>query len=146
MKKIQQQLRDTGLSKKNLRNWDNKCTVGDVLTLEWKLAIVLRWESGHAYVSIIIKKVWLPAKHIKIRSDQGKSLVSWDMNVFTKQIAQVIHSHRPSQLLIFKNMHVNQLQKGYPNCLITETGQHMGWTDDTKTEQHIVCTNNTLTQ
>lgn len=38
------------------------------------------------------KTMWLPSKLTKIRSDQGNPLISWDMNIFTKQMAQVIHS------------------------------------------------------
>ena len=43
-------------------------------------------------------KAWFPTKHIKMRSDQWKPLISWDRNVFTKKIAQVIQ--RLSQFLI----------------------------------------------
>lgn len=56
----------------------------DVLTsLWWNPAVVLRWRHGYVYVSRGTEKIWLPTKLIKIRSYQGKPLISWDMNVFT---------------------------------------------------------------
>jgi hypothetical protein len=45
----------------------------DMLTLEWKPAIILRWKCGYAYVSMGNKEIWLPTKFIKIRSDQEKN-------------------------------------------------------------------------
>ena len=44
-------------------------------------------------------KIGLPTKLLKIRSDRGKPLISYEMKVFTRQVSPVIHSHRPSQLL-----------------------------------------------
>lgn len=45
---MEQQLRDTGLLKKT-EELGQQIYCKDVLILEWKLTIVIRWERGYAY-------------------------------------------------------------------------------------------------
>lgn len=47
-----------------------------MLTLEWKPAIALRWGCGYAYISTGNEKICIPTKLTKIRSDQGKPLIT----------------------------------------------------------------------
>ena len=57
------------------------------------------------------------------------------MNVFTKQIAQVIHSHRLSQLLISPKYACTSVSKGLAQMIShTETGQHIDLIDNIETE------------
>ena len=109
VRKEQQQLRDMGLSKKT-EALGQPVYYKDMLILECKPTIVLRWGHNHAYVSTGNEKVQLPTKLINIISNQGKPPITWDMDVFTKQITQM--SHTLSQLLIKKKNHTIQIQKG----------------------------------
>ena len=81
VKKEQQQLRKTGISKTKQNN-NNKTEelsqtiyYKDVLTLEWKPA---SFKMGHGYVCVSRgnEKIWLPTKLLKFRSDQVKPLIS----------------------------------------------------------------------
>ena len=76
VKKEQQQPRDTGLLKKKNEELGQSIYYKDVLTLEWKPAIVLRWGCHYAMYLQGMKKIWLPTKLIKIKSGQGKPLIS----------------------------------------------------------------------
>lgn len=46
----------------------------DVLTMEWKPAILLRQGHVYAYISTGNEEIWLPTKLKKNRSDQGNLL------------------------------------------------------------------------
>ena len=59
VKKEQQQPRDTGLLKKKNEELGQPIYYKDVLTLEWKPAIVLRWGCCHGNVSTGNEKIWL---------------------------------------------------------------------------------------
>ena len=73
VKREQQQLIDIELLK-TTEELSQIIDYRNVLTLEWKLAIVLRWRCGYAYVSTRNEKLWLPTKFIKIRSDRENLL------------------------------------------------------------------------
>lgn len=104
----------------------------DLLTLEWKPAQFYNRNVAMLMYLQGIKKIWLPTKLKKIRSDQGKPLTSWDMNVCTKQIAQVIH--RLSQLLISPKYACTSTSKGLVQMTYhTETEQYTDCTDNTET-------------
>lgn len=76
--KKQQKLKDTGLkeTEKKTEEISQSIYYKDVLTLEWKAAIVLRWGCHYAMYLQGMKKIWLPTKLIKIKSGQGKPLIS----------------------------------------------------------------------
>jgi hypothetical protein len=73
VKKEQQQPRDTGLLKKKNEELGQSIYYKDVLTLEWKPAIVLRWGRSYVYLSTENEKIWLPTK---LRFDQGKPFIN----------------------------------------------------------------------
>lgn len=45
----------------------------DVMTSVWKPGYVLHWGRGYAFVSTGEKKLWVPSKLMKIRSEQKTS-------------------------------------------------------------------------
>jgi hypothetical protein len=110
---------------KKKKPWGTKPT--NALTLEWRPAIVLlKWGCGYTYVSTGNEIIWLGTKLRKIRSDQGKPLITWDMGVFTKQIAQVIH--RLSQLLISsKNCMQINFKRASPSGQSQKDRQYRDW-------------------
>jgi hypothetical protein len=77
-----------------------------VLTVEWNMQ---KFHGGGVVLVMYVhgmKKICLLEKLLRIISNPGSSLIIRDMEVFTKQIAQVIH--RLSQYLIFKQfMEIN---------------------------------------
>jgi hypothetical protein len=75
----------------------------------------------------------------KIRSDQGNPLITRDMEVFTKQMAQVIHrlvslsgfSKKKKMQINFKRARPSD--QSHTDWINTETGQYIDWKGNTET-------------
>lgn len=107
------------------------------MTLKWKAAIVLKWKCHYAYVSTGNENIWLPPQFIKIRSDLGNPFISGDMNVFIKQIAQVIHVPRLSHLPISPKRAHKSTSKGIAQIIdYRKIGQHIDWTENGEWTAH----------